>query len=425
MMRRRDWMAGAAALGTVAGAGWRPGPARAAGLDKARVVVVGGGIGGTTAAKYLRLWSGGRVDVTLVEPQADFVSCPLSNLVLGGFRGLDELRQPLDTLRRHHGVRLVRDSARAIDPARRLVTLAGGDSLRYDRLVLSPGIELDWASVEGLRAAHAAGRVLQAWKAGPETLALRRQLQALPEGGVVAITVPEAPYRCPPGPYERACVIADYLKRHKPRAKLLLLDANPEVTSKGALFRKVWAERYAGLLEYRPSHKAVAVAGDQIRFEVQEPEGADVLNVLPAMGAGAIARDTGLTGNSRWVGVDYRTFAATRAPEIHVIGDAIQAAPAMPKSGHMANAHAKVAAAAILAGLADLPPDPAPMLTNTCYSHVDEHEVIHVASVHRYVEAERTYRTVPGSGGVSDAPSELEARYAWHWARTLWSDMLA
>lgn len=436
MIRRRTWLASTgASLGAALPSAWPlsatlsgvalPQAARASALSSARVVVVGGGIGGTTAAKYLRLWSGGRLDVTLVEPQTDFVSCPLSNLVLGGFRQLHELRRPLAAIQRAHGVRLVHDRARAIDIERRLVMLDRGAPLRYDRLVLSPGIDLDWSSVEGLKAAHDRGQALQAWKAGPETLALRRQIEALPTGGVLAIAIPEAPYRCPPGPYERACVIADFLKRHNPRAKLLVLDANPDITSKAALFRQVWAERYAGLIDYRPSHKTVAVEGDRLRFELQEPERADVLNVLPAMRAGEIARQAGLTTSSRWCGIDYRSFASTAAPGVHVIGDAIQAAPAMPKSGHMANAHAKVAAAAIVSELADLPPDPAPMLTNTCYSHVDQHRVIHVASVHRYVEAERTYRMVPGSGGVSEAPSELEGQYAWHWARTLWADMLA
>lgn len=306
--------------------------------------------------------------------------------------------------------------------------------MRYDRLIVSPGIDLDWRSVAGLEAAHDSGRILQAWKAGPETLALRQQLEAMPDGGVFALTIPEAPYRCPPGPYERASVVAAWMKKAQPRSKLLVLDANPDITSKAALFRKVWAERYAGLLEYRPLHKAVAVEtgsgpGGTVRFELQSPERADVLNVLPAMQAGAIAREAGLVGRigaagGRWCPVEYLTFASSQTPGVHVIGDAIQVAPAMPKSGHMANAHAKVAAAAILSELAGLPPDTQPMLTNTCYSHVDGSQVIHVASVHRYVAQERTYRTVPGSGGVSDEPNELESRYAWHWARTLWQDML-
>ncbi len=442
MMRRRDWLrAGAYAAAFPAAALSVPHAAEAAqpqpqpqpGWRRARVVVVGGGIGGATAARYLRLWSGHSLEVVLVDPQDAFVSCPMSNLVLGGFTSMQTLTRPMSTLDAS-GVRRVRDTVTHIDIERRLVLLARGDAMRYDRLIVSPGIDLDWRSVAGLEAAHDSGRILQAWKAGPETLALRQQLEAMPDGGVFALTIPEAPYRCPPGPYERASVVAAWMKKAQPRSKLLVLDANPDITSKAALFRKVWAERYAGLLEYRPLHKAVAVEtgsgpGGTVRFELQSPERADVLNVLPAMQAGAIAREAGLVGRigaagGRWCPVEYLTFASSQTPGVHVIGDAIQVAPAMPKSGHMANAHAKVAAAAILSELAGLPPDTQPMLTNTCYSHVDGSQVIHVASVHRYVAQERTYRTVPGSGGVSDEPNELESRYAWHWARTLWQDML-
>ncbi len=451
MMRRRDWLRAGSALALAPLAQGQsqaeiPAPSQArsqAGEQaqphaqpsaqshwrRARVVVVGGGIGGSTAARYLRLWSGHTLEVVLVDPQADFVSCPLSNLVLGGFTSMEALTRPMASLDAS-GVRRVQDTVTHIDTDRRLVLLARGDPLRYDHLIVSPGIDLDWDSVQGLASAHASGQILQAWKAGPETLALRRQLEAMPDGGVFALTIPEAPYRCPPGPYERASVVAAWMKKAKPRSKLLVLDANPDITSKAALFRRVWAERYAGLLEYRPLHKAVAVdsagARGTVRFELQSPERADVLNVLPAMRAGAIARAAGLVGPGpgRWCPVDYRTFESTLASRVHVIGDAIQVAPAMPKSGHMANAHAKVAAAAILSQLAGMAPDESPMLTNTCYSHVDGAQVIHVASVHRYLPQERTYRVVPGSGGVSEGPSELESRYAWHWARTLWQDML-
>lgn len=426
-MKRRDLLqAGAAALALSA--------QRATGAQarRARVVVVGGGFGGATAAKYLRLLSGQHVEVVLVEPQADFISCPLSNLVLGGFRPLDDLRQPLDTLARRHGVQLVRERVARVDTAARRLLLDSGTALAYDKLLLSPGIDLDMDSVDGLPAAHAAGRVLPAWKAGPETLALRRQIEAMPGGGVFALSIPPAPYRCPPGPYERASVIAAYLRQAKPRAKLLVLDANPDIVSKGALFRKFWAEAYPQLIEYRPLHQVVGVEArpgelaGTLRFELQEPERATVMNVLPAMRAGSLLQQAGLMKpGARWCEVDYRTFAATAAPHVHVIGDAIQPAPAMPKSGHMANAHAKVAAAAIVAELSGWEPDPAPLLTNTCYSFVDARQVIHVASVHQYSAALRNYQPVAGSGGLSAAPSTLEGSYAWNWARTIWADMLA
>ena len=421
---------GAGLAGCAAGSVGAPGVAAPA---SARVLVVGGGYGGATAAKYIRLLSAQRIDVVLVEPDATFISCPMSNLVLAGQRALGDLTVPYDALTRRHGVTLVRDRVASIDPVQRVAVLASGARIRYDKMVLSPGVEMIWDSVEGAQQANADGRVLQAWKAGPETAALRRQLEAMPDGGVFAIAIPEAPYRCPPGPYERACMVAAYFKAAKPRAKVLVLDANPDVTSKPALFKRAWAEQYAGMVEYRPQHKATGVsggaggvgAGGTVRFEVQDDVRADVLNVLPAMRAGAIAVGTGLANaNARWCQVDYLNFESTAAKHIHVIGDAIQIAPAMPKSGHMANGHAKVAAAAIVAELNGWDIDPAPMLTNTCYSFIDAQRVVHVASVHAYVAAEKTFKTVAGSGGLSPAANEQEAAYAWNWARTIWADAL-
>jgi NADPH-dependent 2,4-dienoyl-CoA reductase/sulfur reductase-like enzyme len=393
-----------------------------------RVLVVGGGYGGATAAKYVRWLSDYKIDVVLVEPGDSFVSCPISNLVLGGSRTMSDITLPYAGLAKTHGVTVVKDMVASIDSAKKVAVLASGPSIRYDKLVLSPGIEMMWGSVSGLQEANANGRVLQAWKAGPETLALRKQLEAMPNGGVYAIVIPEAPYRCPPGPYERACQVASYFKAAKPRSKVLILDANPDVTSKGALFKKVWAEFYPGMVEYRGQHKATAVvaAGNIVKFEVQDDVKADVLNVLPPMRAGAIAVRSGLANvNARWCGVNYQTFESSLAKDVYVIGDSIQLAPAMPKSGHMANSHAKVAAAAIVAELNGWAVNPAPMLTNTCYSFVDAKSVIHVASVHEYVAAEKTFKTVAGSGGLSAGPTELEANYAWNWARTIWADALA
>ena len=398
--------------------------------EHARVVVIGGGFGGATAAKYVRLFSDHRIDVVLIEPEAAFVSCPMSNLVIGGSKTLADITTPYGDLASKHGVLRVQDFATDIDVERKTVMLSRGRSIRYDKLVLSPGVDLMFDAVEGLQAAHASGQILQAWKAGPETLALRRQLQALPDGGVFAIAIPEAPYRCPPGPYERASQVASYFKQSKPRSKVLILDANPDMTSKAALFKKFWAENYAAQLEYIPGHKATAVDAKNrtLMFEVHSDLKADVLNVLPAMRAGGIARRSGLAGvNARWCGVNFQTFASTQAQaqDIHVIGDATLSAPFMPKSGHMANGHGKVAAAAIVAQLAGLDINPAPLLTNTCYSFVNDKSVIHVASVHQYDAVEKTYKTPPGSGGLSAAPSELEGLHAWSWARNIWRDTLS
>ncbi len=423
-MQRRSFLQSSAAL-SLLGLG---ACATTAVPSKAKVVVIGGGYGGATAAKYVRLLSDYKIDVVLIEPQAAFVSCPISNLVLGGSKQIGDITTAYTGLGKNHGVTVVRDMASAIDTAKRTVTLAGGATIAYDKLVVSPGIDLMYSSIEGLQQAQAAGQILQAWKAGPETVALRKQLEAMPDGGVYAITIPEAPYRCPPGPYERASVIAGYFKAFKPRSKVLILDANPDVTSKGPLFKKVWAEQYKGILEYRGQHKATAVDAKAgvVKFDVQEDVKAHVLNVLPSMRAGAIAVQTGLNNmaNNRWCGVNYQSFESTAAKDVFVLGDSIQIAPAMPKSGHMANSHGKVAAAAIVAQLSGWEINPAPMLTNTCYSFVDNKNVIHVASVHEYVAAEKTFKTVAGSGGVSAAPSELEGVYALNWASNIWADTL-
>lgn len=424
--KRRSFLQSTAAVGLLGLAGC----ASTSGTpSKARVVVIGGGYGGATAAKYVRLLSANKIDVVLIEPQDVFISCPISNLVLSGGKQLADLTTPYTGLSRNHGITVVKDYASAIDTARKTVTLGSGATIAYDKLVVSPGVELLLGSVQGLKEANASGQILQAWKAGAETMALRRQLEAMPDGGVYAITIPEAPYRCPPGPYERASVIAGYFKAAKPRSKVLILDANPDVTSKGPLFKKVWAEQYKGMVEYRGQHKVAAVDAKAglIKFDVQDDVKANVLNVLPPMRAGAIAVLAGLNNqaNNRWCGVNYLSFESTVAKDVHVLGDAIQVAPAMPKSGHMANNHGKVAAAAIVAQLSGWDVNPAPMLTNTCYSFVDNKNVIHVASVHEYVAAEKTFKIVAGSGGVSTGPTELEGVYALNWASNIWADSLS
>jgi sulfide dehydrogenase [flavocytochrome c] flavoprotein chain len=424
-MKRRLVLQSAAGVSALALAGC----ASTGGMaSKGHVVVIGGGYGGATAAKYVRLWSEGAVAVTLIEPNSAFVSCPMSNLVIGGSKSIADVTMSYDNLSKRHGIKVLRDSATAIDADKRTVKLASGETLSYDKLVVAPGIDMNFATIEGLNAANQSGKILQAWKAGPETVALRRQLEAMPDGGVFAISIPEAPYRCPPGPYERACQVASYFKAKKPRSKVLVLDANQDVVSKAGLFKKAWSETYKGIVEYRPQHKAVAVdvATSTLKFDVQADVRADVLNVLPEMRAGTIAQQAGLaTVNKRWAGVDYLSFESLAAKNVHVIGDSIQIAPLMPKSGHMANQHGKVAAAAIVAALTGHAAPDTPMITNTCYSFIDDKNVVHVASVHRYDAEKKTFLTVPGSGGLSAAPNELEGAYAWGWANNIWADALA
>jgi NADH dehydrogenase FAD-containing subunit len=394
---------------------------------KAQVVVIGGGYGGATAAKYVRMLSNYKISVVLVEPNNTFISCPMSNLVLGGSKTMAQITTPYTALSSKHGVSLVHDLVTAIDPAKKTVSLKNGGTISYDKLIVSPGVDMHFDSIEGLQAANASGQILQAWKAGAETTALRQQLEAMPDGGVYALTVPEAPYKCPPGPYERASQVAHYFKQAKPKSKVLILDANPDITSKPALFKKFWSDNYKDIIEFRPNHKVTAVDAktSTLKFDVQESIRADVLNVLPAMRAGSIAMQTGLaTVNNRWCGINYQTFESLAAKDIHVLGDATLAAPAMPKSGHMANSHGKVAAAAVVAQLSDLAINPRPLLTNTCYSYVSDKLVIHVASVHQYNADEKTFKTVPGSGGLSTEANALEGTYAWNWAQNIWADTL-
>jgi len=428
MMKRRQFVQGVGAAGSLGALGLVTGCATTGGANGPKVVVVGGGYGGATAAKYVRMWSDYGIDVTLVEPNSSFISCPISNLVLGGSKTMADITTPYDNLSRRHGVRLVQDMVTRIDPEKRVVMLAGGGELPYDRLILSPGVDFMWENLPGMAKAGAKDKVLHSWKAGAQTVALRKQLEAMPDGGVYALSIPLAPYRCPPGPYERACQVAHYFSKAKPRSKVLILDANDDVTSKGPLFKKAWKERYEGIVEYRPKHKVVDVdaATNTLKFEFNDDVKASVLNVIPDMRAGDIAVKSGLaTANKRWCEVDFLTFESVAVKNVRVLGDSIQIGPAMPKSGHMANQHGKTCAAAVVALLTGKQPNSLPIYNNTCYSFVSDEDVVHVASVHRYDAEKKTMLTVPGSGGVSAAANELEGRYALAWARNIWADTLA
>jgi len=420
-MNRRQFLQAAsagAALTGIAGCAGTGGSAA-----KARVAVVGGGYGGATAAKYIRLLDSD-IEVVLIEPNEAFVSCPISNMVLGGFRTMADITTPYSGLERH-GVRVVRDTATAIDVEKKEVRLARGAAVKFDRVIVSPGVDFMWEALPAMGSADAQARVLHAWKAGPQTAALRRQLEAMPDGGVYVLTVPLAPYRCPPGPYERVSQVAAYFKQAKPRSKILLLDENADVTSKGPLFKKAWADLYPGMIEFRGNSKLadVDVAGKTAKLEFGDVK-ADVLNVLPPMKAGNIAAPY-ITANRRWCEVDWITFESKAAKGVHVLGDSLQIAPAMPKSATMANGHGKVCAAAVVNLLNGESPNPSPTLINTCYSMVSDKLAIHVASVHKYDINDRTFKAVPGSGGVSSAMNEAEGAYTMNWARNIWADTLS
>ena len=414
MMQRRQFIAATGSLALAGCATPRAAPAR--------VVVVGGGFGGATAAHYLKRWGGAAVDVTLVERHERFLSCPMSNLVIAGVQGMDSISHGYEGLQAL-GVKRLRGEVVAIDPAARSLRLADRSELRWDRLVLAPGIGLQPDGVPGLAAAYAAGRAVHAWQAGAQTLALRRQLEALPDGGVVLMSIPKAPYRCPPGPYERACLIASWLRRARPPAHQPLRDATPHGQSNKELFERADAHHHAGVLEYRPNAELKEVAGEVARFEFEDIR-ADVMNLIPAQRAGDLALPFANI-NRRWVGVDWLSMEAQAAPGVHVVGDAIFSAPAMPKSGHLANQQAKLAAAAVLQLLRGEPVNPEPLVMNTCYSFVTPDQAMHVASVHRYDAVERTMKTVPGAGGLSAAASAAEATYARAWADNIWGDSLA
>lgn len=395
---------------------------------KAHVVVVGGGFGGATAAKYIRMWSGGSIAVTLIEPNDSFISCPISNMVIGGFKQMSDITIPYTNLADRHGVVVVKDKVQSLNADKRTVTLASGKEISYDRVIVSPGVDFMWDALPGMNNPDAQSKILHAWKAGPQTAALRKQLEDMPDGGVFAISIPLAPYRCPPGPYERASVVADYFLKAKPKSKVLILDGNDDVTSKGPLFKKAWSEMYKNIIEYRPKHSLsdVDVANKTLKFEFNDPIKADVLNVIPPMRAGEIAVKSGLaTANKRWCEVDYLTFESKAAKNVHVLGDSLQIAPGMPKSGHMANQHGKSCAAAVVALLSNKVVNNLPIYNNTCYSYVSENDAIHVASVHRYDAEKKTMTIVPGSGGVSAARSAIEGAYAMAWANNIWSDTLA
>ncbi|MCX7627793.1 MAG: NAD(P)/FAD-dependent oxidoreductase [Methylophilaceae bacterium] len=387
-----------------------------------RVIVVGGGYAGATAAKYLRLWGGSRLEIVLIEKGTTFVSCPLSNLVLGGSRRIGELTFNYAGLDRYD-IKRLHDEIQAVDADKRQLVLSDGDRLGYDRLILAPGIDFVYDGLPMLASAEAQAIVPHAWKAGPQTVALRQQLEAMPDGGTFVISIPKAPYRCPPGPYERVSQVAFYLKGAKPKSKIIVLDANPEIVSKKGLFTRAWAELYPGMVEYRPNSQAmeVDVARKIVKTEFERVR-ADVLNVIPPQRAGRIAQTAGLANiDKRWCEVDFLSYESRVVSGIHVIGDAVSSA--LPKSAHMATSQAKVCAAAVVALLAGNAPDPQPVFANTCYSFVTDRLAMHIAHVYRYDTAKKIMLPAEG-GGVSERPTEQEGQYAYWWAQNIWSDTL-
>lgn len=418
-LNRRDFLkisgAGAAAALTGCATQSASGP-------RAHVVVVGAGFGGATCAKYLRQW-GPNIDVTLIEPNDKFVSCPISNWVLGGLRNMDDITHGYDKLPRH-GIKMVKDSVVAIDPAKRTVKTRGGASIGYDRLVLAPGIEVLTDTVKGFKEAEAAGKVVHAWKAGAQTALLRKQLEAMPDGGTFVMSVPTTPYRCPPGPYERACLVAHYFKQAKPKSKIILLDSNPDIVSKKPLFMDAWNTFYTGMIEYRPNNAPLAVDGGTMTVTTEfDAVKGDVLNVVPKQRAGEVCALAGLRNDSSgaWCTVSLATFESATVPNVHIIGDSVGSA--LPKSGHMATNQAKICAAAIVELLAGRQPDPLPVVANTCYSATSATTAGYVANVYRY-EVNKGYVSAP-EGGATAKGDALNFTYHESWAKNIWAEVLS
>ena len=415
---RRSLLAGLA--GTAALAGLAPG---AQAQTRAKIIVVGGGFGGATAAKTLKHLNPSAT-VRLIEPKASYHACPFSNLVIGGGRALSQQEFGYSGLK-SLGVDVIRNTATGVDADARTVTLSDGMVLAYDRLILSPGIDFRDGAIEGY--GDVAQQIMpHAWKAGPQTQILRNELEAMDDGGLVVMAVPPAPFRCPPGPYERASLIAAYLQRAKPRSKVMILDGN-ESFSKQPLFEEAWAERYQGLVERVSASElgrviAVNASESQLMTEF-DTFTASVANVIPPQKAGAIADVAGVADATGWCPIDGITFESTLVPGIHVLGDATIAAP-MPKSAFSANLQAKVCAAQITRILAGRAPEAA-TLANTCYSYVASDAAISVTGV--YSNDGGTLANVEGAGGVSPLgadPSvrQAEALQADSWFRTITSE---
>ena len=367
------------------------------------VVVVGGGMGGAAVAKYLRLWGGTNVKVTLIEKNPAYISCILSNGVLYGAKTLSQLTYNYSALAGNYGIKVVQGEVKGIDPVTRSLSLADGSSLGYDRLVLSPGIDFD--VIPGLETAAAQMAVPHAWKAGAQTLALRDQLRAMPNNGkgVFVLTIPAAPFRCPPGPYERACVVADWLKKNRPGAKVIVLDANPGIVAQKTNFTYAFNTVHAGVIDYRPSTTVLSIDPATKTLDTNlGPITAHVINAIPSQRAGGLVAAAGLANVSgRWAGVDVLSYESTvaGAAGIHIIGDA--SATTQPKAGHIANQEGKVCADAIVRLLKGQSPDPSPTTNSSCYTPITMGTASWLSVVYGYDPATRTMK--PTGAGVTES----------------------
>jgi len=394
-----------------------------------RVVVVGGGMGGATVAKFLRLWGGSGMDVTLVEPNATYVSNIFSNMVLTGERSLSQLGFNYSTLGSKYGVKVVRASATAIDPVGRTVTLSNGVRLPYDRLVLSPGIDFEPLPLAGTAANKA--KIVHAWKAGTQTTALKAQIATMSKADTFIMTVPPKPYRCPPGPYERACVVADYLKRVKGGGKVIILDANPAIQAEPLNFGRAFSVTHRDIITYVPNAVITGIDADTMTVTTNSAGTfkGKVINAIPTHKAGALITESGLglanapgpnNAPGKFANVDVLTYESTTVPFVHVLGDA--SATTQPKAGHIANAEAKVCAAAIIQLLSGGTVNPVPMTNSSCFTPITKTTASWLSVVFRYDPASRTM--VPAGNGVTESLDATSENYEdmLKWFTNLMSD---
>ena len=398
-----------------------PVPAPAPGKPKSSVIVIGGGMAGATVAKYLRLW-GDNIAVTLVERSATYTSNIMSSLVLTGQRTLSSLTYRYDRLLSSYGVQVITDDVVEVDPVGLAVRLASGDVLKADRIVMAPGIDFD--AVPGLGTSD---RMPHAWKAGPQTSLLARQLSAMPSNGVAVLTIPRTPYRCPPGPYERACLVADWLKKNKPGAKLLVLDANADIVTEKDNFSRAFLDLYGNIIEYHNNAEVTQV--DPVSMTLTTAAGtfrnADVVNMIPRQRAGALVVKTGLANatEGRFAAVNPLSYASTLAPKVHIIGDA--SATTQPKAGHIANQEAKVCADAIVRSFADLAPDAAPVTNSACYSTITMSQASWLTAVFQYDGGSSTMKPVVASSAASVGWSKDNFDEMNTWFKALMADTFA
>ncbi len=389
---------------------------------KPKVVIVGAGFGGSTCAKYLRMWDS-NIEVTLIEANDKFYSCPLSNWVVGGMLTMKDLTKSYKGLLKH-GVKMVHDKVIGIDTDKRTVSTQRGSKIPYDHVVLAPGVDFMTDLIEGYDEALASGKITHAWKAGPQTTLLRQQLEAMPDGGVFVISSPARPQRCVSGPYERASLAAHYFKQKKPKSKIILLDADVDIISKGPMYRQAWKTMYPGMVDYRPNNRAVRVDTKTMTVitEFEDVKG-DVLNIIPRGRAGDICAMAGVRNDTAgiWCPVNGVTYESPKVPFVHILGDSV--ATNMPKSAHVANNQGKICAAALVEILNGREPDPYPVIGSTSYSATSDHTSGPIAVVMRYDPDKGAYLRQPG-GGASEVGDELNFEYMKSWAENIWADTL-